>query len=475
MAYFWYDEYDELATEDGSQTHFKRLWVALKSTLTLIALLIVVLIAASALEIAAVERQSLPGLGVFWKLLTKHHCERFVLFAVGFFTTCGTLTYIVYTSTGLALLPVSLLKAALSSSVPEVATAAASKLEYNTERQNHLNQKCRGNLRALSSRDRGELDNLAREEQILRRRLRLMEAERLHEQTLPMIARMRLSIMLEPLHGMVGILLLGFALLIFFSILLTSVDKIKDVVCGTQCFSLRQLKLVNPLDFILTQSAKVFPIDLILFTLLSVFLLGSSVCGVAVIGLRFLWIKIFTFRRGRTSPQALLLVTLLLTLIGLALNYAVPMVLTPQYATYGSQRFCDHPSSASGKVSDCADGQESFIKACLDHDKKPLGKGVCTPSVSSAFLTDTVMRFPIFGYLNLHAQIAFLTVYMIAFVVIIFKSPENRFSQVDEDAEEAEEESLLAHSGRSVGRTWNTLLSVHFHDSRTVLMQIQIY
>ncbi|KZZ93159.1 LMBR1-like membrane protein [Ascosphaera apis ARSEF 7405] len=459
MAYFWYEEYDEIATEDGTQTHLRRLWTAFKGTLTVIALVLVIILAAAALEVAAVEHKSLPGLGVFWKLLTEHHCERFVLFVLGFLTTCGTLAYVVYTSTGIALVPISLLKAALSSSVPAVAEASATSLEYNNQRQHHLRQKCRGNLRALSSRDRGELEALTRQEKVLRRRLRLMEAERLHEQSLPMLARMRLSMLLEPLNGILGLLLLGISFLIFLSVFFSSIDKVKNALCGTKCFSSIQVNMVNPLNFILTKSAKIFPLDLVLFTLLTVFLLGSSFCGIAMIGLRLFWVKIFAFRRGRTCPQALLLITLLLAFIGLALNYALPVIIAPQYATFGSQRYCDHSSSASGRLSDCANGLESFVKLCFEHDTKPLGKGVCTPSVSSSLLADVSAMFPVFGILNTSAQVAFLVAYIIGFVIIAIKTPEDGLTQIDEDAEEAEEEHLLSHDGRAVSRTWNDLVS----------------
>ncbi|KAI5289530.1 hypothetical protein KEM54_003709 [Ascosphaera aggregata] len=458
IVYFWYDEYDELATENGSQTHLKRLWVAFKSTLSMVVMMAVILVAAAALEIAAVERQPLPGLGVFWKLLTRNHCERFIFFIVGFLTTCGTLTYLIYTSIGLALLPISLIRSALSSSLPEVASAAASSLDYNTERQDHLNTKCRGNLRALSSRDRRELDDLTREERVLRRRLTLMEAERLHEQSLPMIARMRLSIKLEPLQGIIGVFLLGSSAVIFVSILLTSIDKIKDSVCGVKCFSLAQIHIINPLNFILTRSAKFFPLDFILFILLTIFLLGSSVCGIAMVGLRFLWMKIFAFRRGHTTPQALSLAIVLLALIGLAFNYALPMAIAPQYATYGSQKFCNHPSSLTGMLSDCHKGRENYIELCSHHNEKSLARGVCMPSVSSTFLTAMVTRFPFFGNFNMYAQLVFLTIYMTSFLIMILKRPQFGVNQLDEDAEEDEEESLLAHHGDPVGRTWNRLI-----------------
>ena len=41
FTYFWYEEYDEVATEEGSQTLVSRLWGALKYTVAFIALVII--------------------------------------------------------------------------------------------------------------------------------------------------------------------------------------------------------------------------------------------------------------------------------------------------------------------------------------------------------------------------------------------------------------------------------------------------
>lgn len=49
--------------------------------------------------------------------------------------------------------------------------------------------------------------------------------------------------------------------------------------------------------------------------------------------------------------------------------------------------------------------------------------------------------------------------YIIGFVIIAIKTPEDGLTQIDEDAEEAEEEHLLSHDGRAVSRTWNDLVS----------------
>ena len=42
FTYFWYEEYDEVASEDGSQTIAKRLWGAFKYTIGFIVLVLII-------------------------------------------------------------------------------------------------------------------------------------------------------------------------------------------------------------------------------------------------------------------------------------------------------------------------------------------------------------------------------------------------------------------------------------------------
>lgn len=48
-------------------------------------------------------------------------------------------------------------------------------------------------------------------------------------------------------------------------------------------------------------------------------------------------------------------------------------------------------------------------------------------------------------------------VYLIVFVTSLFRTPTLDERQLDEDAEEAEEEGLLASTGRRFGATWQDI------------------
>lgn len=186
--------------------------------------------------------------------------------------------------------------------------------------------------------------------------------------------------------------------------------------------------------------------------LLVLFLFSSSVAGIAAIGIRFLWIRLFEMRKGHTSPQALLMATVMLALIILAINYSVAMLVAPQYAMYGAQRYCSHPTRFPDEQPDCSKHPELITMCTERSDNK-----VCTPSIVSTFLNRVTVNFPFFGALDFWAQFAFLAVFLIVFTTSLFRTPKLNLSELDEDAEADEEEGLLASTGRRFGATWQDI------------------
>jgi LMBR1 domain-containing protein 1 len=188
--------------------------------------------------------------------------------------------------------------------------------------------------------------------------------------------------------------------------------------------------------------------------LLVLLFLSSSVVGIATIGIRFLWVKILEIRKARASPQALLVTTVLLNLIMLAVNYSIVTIVSPQYAIYGAQTFCQDPLNRYNEQSVCSKHPE-LIKPCSELSSNP--EDVCTPTVVSTFLNRVTLNFPFFGTLDFWAQFAFLAVFLIVFVTSLFRAPKLDLSRLDEDAEADEEEGLLASTGRRFGATWQDI------------------
>lgn len=210
------------------------------------------------------------------------------------------------------------------------------------------------------------------------------------------------------------------------------------------------------MNWVFVQASRVFPVDYVLMALLVLFFFSSSVAGIASIGIRFLWVKLFEIRKGHTTPQAMLVATVMLTLIMLAINYSIAMMVAPQYATYGAQKFCSNTAKFPGDQPDCTNLPD-FIKPCSELSKDTDSKTVCTPSVVSTFLNRVTFNFPIFGALAFWAQFVFLGVFLIVFVTSLFRTPKLNLSELDEDAEADEEEGLLASTGRRFGATWQDI------------------
>ncbi|PCG93545.1 LMBR1-like membrane protein [Penicillium occitanis (nom. inval.)] len=457
FTYFWYEEYDEVAVQEGEQTFGKRFWGAFKYTIAFVLLAVILFLAGFFIPIKGISEDK--DLDFFKKLLTENHGERALTFALGILLTLGTLLYVVYTSVGFAFLPITLIKTAPSISNPTLRADTASQLESNRERQRQLNARCGGDPDQLSSKDRRELDGLVREERTLIRRQRLIEEAQGEGRSWLIRAWFKIEAVFRPFKLLGGILLLLVAIFIWVSMLLTAIDKAKNSTCKHNCgYILGHINVFNPINWIFVRSARVFPVDYVLFALIVLLFFSSSVIGIATVGIRFLWIRIFQIRKGHTSPQALLLATVMLTLITIALNYSMSMIVAPQYATFGPQTFCDKPTSHPGAQPDCSDDKDKdLIKPCTELADNPAAKEVCTPSVVSTFFNRVTLNFPYFGVIIFWAQFAFLGLYLIILVASLLRTPKLDERQIDEDAEEAEEEGLLASTGRRFNATWQDI------------------
>ncbi|PLB44694.1 putative lysosomal cobalamin transporter [Aspergillus steynii IBT 23096] len=450
FTYFWYEEYDEVAAQAGEQTAAQQFWAASKYTMSFIAISVVLFLVGFFVPVA---KEGADGLDFFKHLLSENRGERTLTFALGLLITLGMFLYIFYTSFGLAFLPVSLMRTTPSFSAPYFRADAAAQLESNRERQRQLEGRCGGNPELLSSKDRRELDSLSREERTLIRRQRLADETSGTSRSWLVNSCLKIKTCLRPFQLLGGITLFLTSLVIWVSMLLTATDKAKNSFCKHHCgYILANIKIFNPINWILVRAAKVFPVDYALFTTLVLFLFYSSVVGISAVGIRFLWIRIFQIRKGHTSPQALLLTTVMLMLIILALNYSIPMTVAPQYATFGPQTFCDRNQNALDEQPDCTNAKH-LVKPCSEFSQNKGAKQVCTPSVASTILNRVTLNFPFFGAILFWAQFLFLGIYLVVLVACLLRSPRLDEQQLDEDAEEAEEESLLASTGRHFGTT----------------------
>ncbi|PHH63057.1 hypothetical protein CDD81_6302 [Ophiocordyceps australis] len=454
FAYFWHEEYDEVEFEEEGRTWRSRLWAATKYTLFFLALVLVLFLLGFFVPAAGDSSRADWDLDYFKHLIAQNHGEKALSFAIGLLATLGILLYVVYTGAGLAFMPISLIHSAPSISAPQLSATTASQLEQNRERQRQLEMRNTGRGDGMSRKDRRELDALVREEQTLVRRERLAAEAQGEGRSRIYHAWLKLCALFRPIKMLGGILLLILSVIIWLSMLITGIDKAKNSTCKQRCgYILGKIHVFQPLNWIFLQSARVFPIDYVLMALLVLFLFSSSISGIATVGIRFLWIRVFQIRRGRTAPQALLIATVMMALTILAINYALVEFIAPQYSIYGTQTFCTETPAEPGAQPIC-EPNSAMVVPCSEALKDVNARHVCTPSVMSTFLNRISITWPFFGLIDFWAQFVFLAVFLVIFVASLFRSPRVNVTDMDEDAEADEEESLLAATGRRFGATW---------------------
>jgi len=457
FAYFWYEEYDEVEEEEGTASAGNRLWRAFKYTTIFIVLVVILFLVGFFVPAAGGDAGKHLDLDYFKRLLAANKGEKALTFGVGLLITLGTLLYVLYTGSGLALLPVSFIKSAPSISAPQLSASTTTALEQNRELQRQLEMRNAGRPEGMSQKDRRELDALLREERTLVRRERLAAEARGEGRSTIFRLWTKTQAVFRPLKLLGGILLLLVAVVVWVSMLITAIDKAVNSVCKHKCgYILGHINVFQPVNWIFVQSAKVFPVDYVLMALLVLFFFSSSVTGIATVGIRFLWVRIFQIKKGRTTPQALLIATVMLALIILAINYAIAMVVAPQYSIYGTQTYCVNTPHIPGAQPDCSDHLD-MVRPCSESATDPGAKDVCTPTVMSTFLNRVTLNWPVFGAVDFWAQFAFLGVFLVVFVTSLVRTPRLNLSELDEEAEADEEEGLLASTGRRFGATWQDI------------------
>ncbi|KAK0731383.1 LMBR1-like membrane protein-domain-containing protein [Lasiosphaeris hirsuta] len=457
FAYFWYEEYDEVEEEEGVSGSGSRFWRSMKYTLVFVVLVVILFLVGFFVPAATNDHGKHMDLDYFKRLLAANKGEKALTFAVGLLMSLGTLLYVLYTGAGLALLPVSFIKSAPSISAPQLSATTASALERNRELQRQLEMRNAGHPDGMTQKDRREMDALLREERTLVRRERLAAEARGEGHSAIFRAWTKVQAVFRPLKLLGGVFLLLLAILVWVSMLITGIDKAANSVCKQHCgYILGHINVFQPVNWIFVQSAKAFPVDYVLMAFLVLFLFSSSITGIANVGIRFLWVRIFQIKKGRTAPQALLIATVMLALIILAINYAIAMVVAPQYAIYGTQTFCVNAPSSPGERPNCTEHRD-MVRPCSEAFRNPAAKDVCTPTVMSTFLNRVTLNWPVFGAIDFWAQFAFLAVFLTVFITSLFRTPRLNLSELDEEAEADEEEGLLASTGRRFGATWQDI------------------
>uniref|UniRef100_A0A8C0K5J4 Lysosomal cobalamin transport escort protein LMBD1 n=1 Tax=Canis lupus dingo TaxID=286419 RepID=A0A8C0K5J4_CANLU len=193
--------------------------------------------------------------------------------------------------------------------------------------------------------------------------------------------------------------------------------------------------LSNPLNMLLPVLQTVFPLDYILITIIIMYFIFTSMAGIRNIGIWFFWVRLYKIRRGRTRPQALLFLCMILLLIVLHTSYMI-YSLAPQYVMYGSQNYLiesnitydDHKNNSAFPVP----------KRC-DADAP---EDQCTVTRTYLFLH----KFWFFSAAYYFGNWAFLGVFLIGLIVSCCKGKKSVIEGVDEDDSDISDDEPSVYS-----------------------------
>lgn len=415
FIYFYYEEKD-----DSRNNIIPRLCTALKYTLVFLFMAVVLLLIGLFVPLKDEPPRNTTEWEKFKFLFTEigiNRGEKTLSFILNIFTSIGTVTLVIYTGFGLPTWPIGLMKGSKD--------ALKEHESIREERRNTENKiAALRRKKKLSSRECSVLADLEESQHLIERQER-----HLNEAELSWTSKCRLLI--RPFQIILGILGAVFGFLIWLSLLLTNIDKLIHSMGFKIGYMLSEPSIPNPIDFILVQSQKVFPIDYIIFTIITLFLILITISGIQKLGLWFFCVKMFKIRMQRTRPQGLLMLCITLMFTVLAINILL-FNINPQYMIYGSQHY----------VANITEGNSTVAKIKLCSTTAPSDE--CVMTRISYLLFEFIYRAWFFGIIYYWSSWAFLLVAVIGFFVAIVQQRKSSIAGVVDrnDFEESDDELI---------------------------------
>jgi len=409
FSYFYGEErMDEI---DGFDNPCQQICNALKYTVYFIILLGILIL--TVLVVRPDQKMGLTqGKETEWLksvLDLDHFGDAAIAFLISCLTVLGTLAWVFYTAHGLATLPVFLIKGtrSLESTKSEVDFDIAKIREKYRSIQEKASKK-----KELSRRDQRELNHLKRQERLLAARSDRIQDLKNEEGILS-----KLLSILTPFRVIIGVATLVLSGLVFVSLLISVTNKFMHSTCGWKCgYASTKNSEWNPLDTTLVFSSKFFPLDYIAFGILVCYIFLASIYGIMNLGIKFLFFTIFKFKRRRTQPQALLIMTMIVGVLILVLSQEI-LTMAPQYVTFGDQVVDGVPCSLN----------------MMEKAKQ------CVVSNVSAFHGRVTLSIPMFSVIFYFVNWAFLGFFAMSFIYAVSSKTKSTLEEEEEEYEDDEE------------------------------------
>lgn len=327
--------------------------------------------------------------------------ENVMVFMLNVLNVIGMILLIFYTGYGMSSMPINMIKG---------------QRNVHVQRQNVVNQieSLESQIREIQSRTEGNESSRPQYEvatiERLEQQVRLLQRSRHNLEQSARSCINRMIMLLRPFQIVFGLLFAIFGALIFISLLLTSIDKAMNSLGPMHGYIVVNGTLPNPVDILLVYAQDIFPLDYLLYTMMILFFVFTSMSGVKELGIKFFWLTLYQIRANRTPPRALLLMCLILIYILLALNVLM-FSIVPDYTTYGSQHYVTNVTI--GNVT------EHKVEKCDDIESPSSG---CNMSRIAYILLAFHSKVWIFGALYYWLVWVFIVVVLVGSGLAVFRS-----------------------------------------------------
>ncbi|XP_075454198.1 lysosomal cobalamin transport escort protein LMBD1 [Ascaphus truei] len=420
FVYFYYEEKDE-----DDHNRCTQIQNALKYTtgFMLVCSCLLLIGAFVPLDIPTNKNSTdLEKIKLLFQELGSSHGLAALSFSISSLTLIGMLAAITYTAYGMSALPLNLIKGTRSANYERLEnTEDIEEVEQQVER---IKSKCKDG-RPLPSKDRQTLYKLEEKLRTLRRKERHLEY---YEKS----CWTKLCSAMRPLKVVWGVIFILVALLFTVSLFLSNLDKALHSAGINSGFIIFGTNLTNPLNMLLPVLQTVFPLDYVLITTMIMYFIFTSMAGIRNMGIWFFWIRLYKIRRGRTRPQALLFLCMILLLIVLHTSYMI-YSLAPQYVMYGSQKYL----MQNNMTLRTGIGNSSIFVSRDCDDNAP--EDQCTVTRTYLFLH----KFWFFSSTYYFGNWAFIAVFLIGLIVASCKGKKSVIEgEVEEDDSDLSDDEL---------------------------------
>ncbi|NXM33334.1 LMBD1 protein, partial [Oxyruncus cristatus] len=426
FVYFYYEEKED---DDGNTC--SQVKTALKYTLGFITVCAVLLLIGAFVPLDIPNKKNSTEwekVKLLFEEFGSSHGLTALSFSISSLTVIGMLAAITYTAYGMSALPLNLIKGTTSAAYERLEnTEGIEEVEQHLLR---IKSKCRDG-RPLSSRDRRTLKQLEERLRTLRRRERHLESIEKSWWT-------KFCEAIRPLKIVWGVFFIIVALLFTVSLFLSNLDKALHSAGFDSGFIILGTNLTNPLNMLLPVLQRVFPLDYILITTIVMYFIFTSMAGIRNMGVWFFWIRLYKIRRGKTRPQALLFLCMILLLIVLHTSYMI-YSLAPQYVMYGSQKYLVQVRSIVVTYNQLGDVFRSLLYVSILF---PFILDQCIVTRTYLFLH----KFWFFSAAYYFGNWAFIAVFLIGLIVSCCKGKKSVIEgEVDDDDSDMSDDELSVY------------------------------